>query len=234
MKITFVYHTCFCAEDEHRSMIFDYWKGTLPVFDPDKPVYIFVSHAHADHFNPHISKLNEQYSKVYYIFSEDIRPQLPKVFMSKDFNITWMKAEDEKQEGDMTVKAFFSTDEGVAYLIRTEDKTLMHFGDLNWWHWEGESDAFNQWQKKHFTAQIQKMSSEHINIAFGPALDARQIPYHWIGIDYFIKHVHVDKVFPMHFFDEMGLVKRFLASDKCAPYRDKMMLIEKPGQEFNV
>lgn len=31
-----------------------------------------------------------------------------------------------------------STDEGVAFLVTAEGRTVFHAGDLNWWHWEGE------------------------------------------------------------------------------------------------
>lgn len=232
MKITFVYHTCYCAEDESMAFIFDYWKGKLPVFPKEKPVYVFASHSHHDHFNRGIYKLSEKYDKVYYIFSEDIRPVLPDAFKNSGCHITWLKAGESKTVGDIFVRAYFSTDEGVAFLVKAKQRTMMHFGDLNWWHWEDEDDAFNRWQREKFQEEIEKLKDEHIDISFGPALDARQKPYHWLGMDYFLRHVHADKVFPIHFFDEIGLVKQFILSDKAKAYRDKIVCVEKENQEF--
>ena len=54
MKITHIYHSGFVIELERTVLIFDWYEGDLPEFDPDKKVYVFVTHCKADHYSPRI------------------------------------------------------------------------------------------------------------------------------------------------------------------------------------
>ena len=83
MIVTFVHHSCFVVEMNERVLIFDYFRdgrvkgyqftGVLPEFDSEKPVYVFASHFHQDHFDVEILKWAEKYAKIHYILSKDIR-----------------------------------------------------------------------------------------------------------------------------------------------------------------
>ena len=53
MKITYIYHSGFLVESADAYYIFDYYRADFPVTDADKPVYVFVSHRHPDHYNPY-------------------------------------------------------------------------------------------------------------------------------------------------------------------------------------
>jgi len=57
IKIQYLYHSGFLAETPEVYYLFDYYKGTLPKLDKTKPVFVFVSHSHADHYNPEIFSL---------------------------------------------------------------------------------------------------------------------------------------------------------------------------------
>ena len=84
MKITFVYHSCFAVETGSCILVFDYWKdpaGVIPsVLSSPKPVYVFSSHFHEDHFNSEIFRWRERRPvspdgsrpEVIYILSKDI------------------------------------------------------------------------------------------------------------------------------------------------------------------
>ncbi len=50
MQITRIFHSGFLVETAKRYFIFDYYKGELPKLNPDKPVYVFASHGHQDHY----------------------------------------------------------------------------------------------------------------------------------------------------------------------------------------
>lgn len=54
MDITYIFHSGFLIETADCHYIFDYWKGSLPALDTSKPVFVFASHGHADHYNPEI------------------------------------------------------------------------------------------------------------------------------------------------------------------------------------
>ena len=67
MKITHIYHSGFVIELDRTVLIFDWYEGELPQFDPDKKVYVFVTHGRADHYSPRIWSILDKYREIYYI-----------------------------------------------------------------------------------------------------------------------------------------------------------------------
>ena len=49
LKITFIYHSGFAVETPDCTLLFDYYRGDIPEFAAEKPLYVFSSHKHADH-----------------------------------------------------------------------------------------------------------------------------------------------------------------------------------------
>lgn len=193
MKVTYLYLSGFCVEMEDRVLIFDYWKGELPVFDKTVPVYVFVSHGHMDHYNPEIFKLKDRYEHIKYIISDDVE-ELP-----DDEAIIKVHGNRTYQVDDIFIKTYYSTDVGVAFVLETCGKRICHFGDLNWWHWNSGEAISNQWQEKHYKMIIQQMKKDHYDLVFGPPLDHRLEDAYWYGMDEFLKNIDADVVFPMHF-----------------------------------
>lgn len=72
-KITYIGHSGFLAETEKHLLLFDYYQGVLPDLSEEKPLYIFVSHRHEDHFNPEIFKLAGEGRQITYVLSFDIK-----------------------------------------------------------------------------------------------------------------------------------------------------------------
>ena len=62
MKITYIEHSCFLVETAECYMLFDYYCGDvqLPELDPVKPLLLFNSHAHPDHFSKEIFTLHDR------------------------------------------------------------------------------------------------------------------------------------------------------------------------------
>lgn len=50
MKITYIHHSSFMAELDHAVLLFDYFEGNIPETDREKPLFVFASHRHGDHF----------------------------------------------------------------------------------------------------------------------------------------------------------------------------------------
>jgi len=224
-KVTFIYHSGFSVELNDCSMLFDYWKGNIPIFDNNKPLYVFSSHAHADHFNPEIFKLRDKYKDIIYILSDDIHADDAP-------DIAWVKENSTYQIHGIDVTTFHSTDEGVAFYVVAKDLRIMHFGDLNWWHWEGESSTFNNEQETAYKKEIDKMKDLNIDIALGPALDKRLKPNHWWGIEYFLRNTNARLVFPMHFFSKMNTCREVLAMKEMRPYKDRFVSVNEKNQAF--
>ena len=83
MKITYIHHSSFSVELENAVILFDYFKGTLPEFPAGKPLFIFASHFHADHYAPVIFQLGEKRENVFYILSKEIGKKIPEEYRKR-------------------------------------------------------------------------------------------------------------------------------------------------------
>lgn len=195
-------------ETDSRVFIFDYYKGKLPYFDSSKPVIVFSSHAHSDHYNPDIFKMlrTSGARNIIAVLSVDI----PREKLPHDTNMLIVQGgKDYLLPGGEEIRTLFSTDEGVAFLIRTDEGTFFHSGDLNDWRWEGESDQYNKEMVKRFRNEIDKLNCIHIDYAFVP-LDPRQEKYTGEGLLYFLQNVSADNVYPMHYWKNPEVISDFL------------------------
>lgn len=77
MNVTYIFHSGFLIETNECYYIFDYWKGSLPALDTSKPVFVFASHGHADHYNPEIFALlcSMGMRQVIAVLAKDIPPK---------------------------------------------------------------------------------------------------------------------------------------------------------------
>ena len=74
--LTYLGHSGFLLEWPECAWLFDWWTGELPPLDKTKPLLVFVSHRHHDHFNPAIFALD--HPDVQYLLGSDLRPSQPK------------------------------------------------------------------------------------------------------------------------------------------------------------
>lgn len=229
MRVTYIGHSGFSVELESHILLFDYYEGTMPEFDPAKKLLVFASHSHPDHFNREILKLADVYPDVEYIFPKDIRIAKKEQRESEHF----MRKRDEITVGDTKVKSLRSTDEGVAFLVRCEDRIIYHAGDLNWWHWEEETESYNEQMRQDYQREIDKLKDIVIDIAFVP-LDPRQENQYAWGMDYFMKHTHTKYVFPMHMWGDYEVYDRLMENPEAEPYKERVIEVKEPGQVFDV
>ena len=220
MRVTYIGHSGFSVELESHILLFDYYEGTMPEFDPAKKLLVFASHSHPDHFNREILKLEEMYPDVEYIFPKDIGIAKKEQRISEHF----MRKRDEITVGDTKVRSLRSTDEGVAFLIKCEDRTIYHAGDLNWWHWEEEGTEYNQQMKEDYQNALRLMEGEHVDVAFVPVDPRLEDAYYW-GIDWYMRHTDTERVYPMHMWEQYEIQDRLLHQPETAPYRDRIVKV---------
>lgn len=145
MKITYLYHSGVAFETGECILIVDYYqpkdkaRKLVPelsrLLKSGKPVYVLVSHFHADHFDPIIWTWRKECSSLLYILSEDIREK----GLTTAGETHFLCRGDVYQDCLVSVRAFGSTDEGVSFYIETGGFRIFHAGDLNDWHWNEES-----------------------------------------------------------------------------------------------
>jgi L-ascorbate metabolism protein UlaG (beta-lactamase superfamily) len=209
MKITYIEHSCFLVESDRCYYLFDYEKGLLPQLDIAKPIFVLSSHGHHDHYNPEIFSLLEStgMQTIQAILSDDI--EIPK-------NINTLQVSSGKEYAlspGQKLTTFQSTDLGVAFLIEDDQKLIYHAGDLNDWVWEEESDSYNEQMTIDYRKQInllsEKLSNRKIDTAF-IVLDPRQEKDYDRGLCYFLEHIPVKEVYPMHYWGNPGIISTFL------------------------
>ena len=220
MIVTFVHHSCFVVETEQGTLVFDYFKngnvngyeftGVLPEFSKDKPLYVFASHFHRDHFDLEVLRWASDNPNIRYILSKDIRLSerylehngIPAEVKKK---ITFVQPLKNYKVDDMEIKTLRSTDAGVAFLIHWNGKYFYHGGDLNLWKWEGAGELVNGREARAYRREINRLEDYPIDVAFVP-LDSRQKKYASEGLLYFMEHVDAKAVFPMHMWQDYSMV----------------------------
>lgn len=221
MKIDHLAHSGFLVETAGALMLFDYFRGDLSLIaerPEDKPLYVFVSHAHSDHFNPRIFSLAGGGRKTVYLLSFDIEgsPAVP-----GGLDVRFLAADETyRVEGLGRVRTLASTDEGVAFLVTAPDAVIFHAGDLNWWDWPGEDPEWLAEQERVFRREIQKLAHTPIDAAF-IVLDDRLEENYAKGAELFLSVCKAKYAFPMHFSKEGAPVERFMRR-----YRGKAVILD--------
>lgn len=197
LQLTYLAHSGFAVETATKVLIFDYYQDEQHIVrkyaDGEKPLWFFVSHWHGDHFNRHIADFPQ--ATAAYVINAGV----PFRQAAKE-KLHVMDVYDTCRIGDAIVTQFGSTDEGGSFLVKTDGISIFHAGDLNWWHWLGDTDENNAAAKKMYDAEMEKLDGLTIDVAFFP-VDARLERAREWGVMGFLQHVRVEKcLVPMHYF----------------------------------
>lgn len=232
MKITFLYHSAFLVELPDCTLLFDWYGGDLPTFDRSKPLYVFASHHHGDHYSPETFSLGME--NVTYILATCIRLSAKrKAALGIDARrVIRMSAGKTETIGQLTVTTLRSTDAGVAFLVRAGERTLFHAGDLNWWYWAEESDEWNQSIEREFIRACDRLKGIPVDAAFLP-LDPRLGDAFFWGFDRYLRTMEVQVAFPMHCWEDFSVIARLKALPCSAPYRERIVEIIENGMQFS-
>lgn len=219
MKINHIYHSGFVIELEESVLIFDWYAGELPDFDPAKKVFVFVSHGHADHYSPRIWDLQKKYRSICYILECCTAPE------RKGDNILHVQPGRHYYIRGVNLYAIRTNDEGVAYGVNAEGCYFFHAGDLNIWHWNDSSEQENAYSLKIYRSQLRKISSHVFDAAMVP-LDPRLEENAPKAIEEFMRTVECRWVFPMHYWNRRDEAEIYLRDERLRPFRDRICFSE--------
>lgn len=195
-RIVFLAHSGFLVELSDCVFLFDVYRdprgAAERALSGAKPVYVFVSHSHGDHFNPRIYDWADRAAG--YFVHEDCRPR------RTVSSVRLMRPGDRLDGPELTVSMYGSTDEGGSFLVRCGGRTFFHAGDLNWWHWAGEPDEDNDAARDAYFQELDSLDGAAVDVAFFP-VDARQAVAREWGVTEFLRRVDVKELLvPMHAF----------------------------------
>lgn len=234
MQITYIHHSSFLIETDSFLLLFDYFEGQLPALNADKELIVFSSHRHGDHFSPVIFELAERHPDIHYILSDDIwRKRVPAGLLTRTDFLAPGQELTLDAGGGLRVKAYKSTDEGVAFAIETEGLSIYHAGDLNDWRWNGEPDDWNRRMHDSYIRELTRIRDDGFrpNVAMLP-LDGRLEEWFYLGIQEFMEIVGADLILPMHFWGDYSITERLKKLDCSAEYRSRIADIRATGQIF--
>lgn len=236
MKITFLAHSGFLVELDSVCLLLDWWKGDLPAL-PGKPLLCFASHRHPDHFDPRIFALHDGARQVRFLLGKDIRlsdRNREKWGLSgetAELCLTLGGGRTAEPLPGVTVETFPSTDEGVAFLVTAEGRSIFHAGDLNWWHWEGEDPSWNLNMAMNFKKYTDPLRGRRIDLAMLP-LDPRLGRDGFRGPLRFLELMEIERVLPMHQWEDYGFTARFL--EEYPQFAAKFLPVERQGQTWEI
>lgn len=225
MHITYLEHCGFMVEMEAYCLVFDYRQGELAQHK-DKEAFFFVSHGDAGHYHPDIFSAEEHYKKVHFILSEDD--------MGVGANRIAVKGGMNFDIGDLHIHVLNAYDAGVAFLVEVGGISVYHAGALNWWHWEEENNAKeNEQAKQRYLSAIALLQHRHLDAAF-VILDPRQGEQFYYGLHALMQICSIDYVFPMQMWGDYGIIRELKQSQLSAPYRDRIVEIHHPQEQFHL
>ena len=241
MKLIYLYHSGFALLGEGYTLIFDYFEDSVSadkgivheqLLSREGRLYVFSSHAHADHFNRQILSWKALRPDIVYLLSTDI-PLSDKD--KENGNLHTLAKGDTYRDEYLTVRAFGSTDIGISFLVQTpEGATVFHAGDLNNWHWMDECEEAEWRGYEHaFLQELQliRKYTETVDVAMFP-VDPRLGKEYMRGPQQFVEMIKTFIFVPMHFWDRPAEVVAF------RPYAEsrgcRYALISVPGEGTDI
>ena len=226
MTLTYIFHSGFVLETELSILLFDYWMDPSGVMDgvlrSEKPMYVFSSHFHEDHFTKEIFEWKKQCEGITYILSKDIYKHRR---ANKEDADVWLAKGGSWSDDNIAVWALGSTDSGVSWIVETEDKRIFHASDDNpdqeRYSFEME-EVFNPIaHEKQFLGELKDIRkvADNFDVVMFP-IDGRVGNGYTLGGRQFIERFKVGLFVPMHFttgFESSWRMKEF-TDEKNIPF----------------
>lgn len=211
-----------CIADDPSIAHKAYKGGHYPDISRDKPLVVFSSHAHHDHYGEKIWKLRNISSNVKYVLSSDIRigrrdrERLGITDLPDDAVVRVEENENISIDFPglcVDVETFKSTDEGVGFFVTCEGVRIFHPGDLNLWTWSGEGEAYVRQMRRNFEKYTEPLKGRECDIAFA-LLDPRLEENAYEGIDAFNSMMTIKYLFPIHMWRQYDLIEKYMCDRK--------------------
>ena len=246
-QVTFIHHSSFLVELDTVSLLFDYvpagnyadytFHGQRPHINPDKPLLVFASHHHKDHYDLSVLDFLKENPNTYFIFAKDVR--LGNRYLIKNGydpkikeRITMVSARSDYEVCGVKIETLRSTDAGVAFIVNVGGELIFHAGDLHWWN-IGESELYGNKFGKEFKTEIKLMKDKVVDLAF-VVLDPRLGDGTAYGLEAFVNTVPCNHVFPMHMWQKFDIIEEAKKRPAIINFADKIVDIDRENIIFDI
>ena len=248
MIVTFVHQSSFVVELETHILLFDYFPagdcggisfgGKLPPISPEKRFFVFCSHHHKDHFSPDILQWMKEWPEITYILSKDCKVSRKELLhigigLHAQKRIRYVSPQHTYHIQDLMVETLRSNEEGVAFLVDVEGKCIFHAGDLHWWNTGEVHDINANTFGMSYRKELSRIQNRHMDVAF-VVLDGRLKDGYALGMRYFLEHMDVDFVFPMHMWRDYSYIEKVKRIPELSRLRDKVVEIDRENIVFQI
>lgn len=233
MRVTHLFHSGFLVELKDCTLLFDWYPTTqerltadLALIQRDRKLYVFVSHAHSDHYLPSIWKLAQVLPgcDVTYIVDAQVAGDAPGEL---DLDVVSCEPEQIYEiDEHMEVTTLNSTDEGLAFCVDVCGRTVYHAGDLSVWWWPERDRSLNENSEAQCRYFLEVLEGKHIDLAMLP-ITPRAGADGDRGIELFMRQVGADVVVPMHYQDMRDEAMALAKSERLAPWRNRIRFDER-------
>ncbi|QIK70482.1 metal-dependent hydrolase [Erysipelothrix sp. HDW6C] len=200
LNVEYINHCGYIVETDNAVYVFDYVEGQVPAryLMSHKPTYFFVTTAESHHYTDAIFS----YRKPVFLSYD--------VLASPFNNVYKMDVGDTFHTGFATIHVLKTTREGVCYLIKEKDKTILHGGDLNNWHWSSMSNKqeINEEETAYELALEQFQNIGKIDVMMF-SIDPRMGEDYDKGARRIVELLRPQFFFPMHFGDNSSDLNEF-------------------------
>lgn len=220
------------------TLLFDCYIGKLPPTRRDKPLIVFISHLHSDHFNRYIFNLMNSFDKVSFVVGIDdgseepftrLAERLEKELPGLDDRCFTIRGGETLDFGSIKVEALDSTDMGTAFIVTAGDMTIYHAGDL----WiqplriesaDGKAPSQKDMEKiktspeyaqavaaskDFFMKHIAPLRGRHIDFAMLP-LDPRFGTNGEDSMEIYLSTADIDTFIPMHLWENFEYLDSYI------------------------
>ena len=245
MRLTYIDHSGVMLETAKATLLFDFVKGTLPDIPKDKPLYVFVSHAHGDHYAKRVFGVAHAADKagavdVRFLLSDDISARDVPAALKK--SVTFLRPHEAWEDVRIQVKTLLSNDAGVAFCISVPDqdtseadvtREIYFAGDLNAWNWDGDAEDLELIAIYH--KELESIKGKRFDVAFIP-LDPRLGEERIQGITDFFEAggCDADVLVPMHCWGDYGIITQAIALQDKFPYMNRLLMVKHGGERFDI
>ncbi|MDC0584300.1 ankyrin repeat domain-containing protein [Bacteroidales bacterium] len=206
-RVVYTGHSGWIVQTDNAVLVFDYWSkgaswnkclanGTFCNKEmKDKEVYVFVSHAHGDHYDTVINKWATQVNNINYIYGFD--PNTAWVNKKTGYHgpeFVQLENNTTKQVKNIKVTALKSNDTGQGFLVEVNGISVYHPGDHAWFSADDE-EVFKK--EVDFISTVNR----NVDIAFMPVSGCpnRWKPEYIVqGYNYSMEKLNPKQVYLMH------------------------------------
>lgn len=207
-RVYYLGHSAWAVETQRHYLLFDCQNSNIKPGGKlmegwvdlqglsDKPVLVFYSHRHHDHYSRKLHQESAAYENITTILGDFEKPDIP--------NTITLRPREMRELGDITVYTAASTDEGVCFFVRTEEAGIFFAGDHAAWD---ESDRTLYQSEIDYIAALGLKT----DIAFIPVctFSGERPAAMTQGAFYAITRLNPEATYPMHANGRESLYKDF-------------------------